>query len=1522
MRNRAMRRSLAWLLTAATVMSYLPVSAAEAVVEPEAGEEVVLDAEEEAAEAVSNSESESTEETDGAEGFIEGIEEVPTVDEAAETESESAGGDTCSYVYTGQEITVAVPDGETVTGGTASAVNVGEYTVELVNAEGVTQELTWEITPATLTATCYYAEVKADAEDSTEAETEASEEAAGIEVAVEVTGFVNGEDEESAAGYVAPQYTQPSSLEEAALLTAFGGEADNYVFAYADSVNVSAENAIATLSAGEENGVTGVVAPASSVESLQEGTYTVNANIIVYPNDNQVLPGVTVYMTGPNVPPTAPEYGKNATLTVNESGEAFVTVPLDNVPASIFTLQELTTGSDLEVKEVKKDEEKYGGTKQTITGRITEVTVKLGNLSGRYTFGDCKEFPTLLEEYKDMPLHLWVDLANAERTNIEDAKKVTLTDESTGAKLVLTSEDSDALKAYRKADFSVKKTTDETVLNAIKAEFDDQYVVLGDYDTYDVILKDESGNDLAINEQITAKLVVAPSFTAKANATKAYTYENKLEEIGQANIEVGESETTVTITKTGRVVVFDAGNSTKWGIDNYENPTTGLSMNFHYVIADGLTWETATMVSEKVSDGANGQKYYFKVTVTDGTNDLMPIYPFDNRDYATMQIPVESDTAKVLLIDQGKAKELKSTIKDGKATVTLFEGSADAADMLVMNLQDSYNAYKNDQTAGTYIWVTDAKIALEPEVPKSEVYDGKVRQGVVLNDTVEKVDGVVEAKNAGTYTATVKPKEGYTWFDGTTDAKIYNWSISKRSLTSKTYTLLPYNYASDEYTGELPTLDSVLENLKFNFVEGENESNAAGFVKPDKISSNSKAQLPDKTTQWKSGQYIVNLSAGLADNYYVSASHYVIVGNTPETDETLTKVKTDAVYTGSGQYPLTTSNWQYALKDADGNAVDASAFVDAGTYEGLTIEPKIDTNTGIVRAAWSDGTMDAKKLDAFTIEKAKLSAKVEDQTIEVYDGTQTPEVTVSGFVAAETAVSAKDYVAPTAFLPEVVEPGKTYEVIPDGGSAKNYKFTEYTPGTITVEKVAVKKPVVIDNIPYSGKQVNGVLVSGAGYTVEGDVSATNAGTYTATIKLDEGYVWDDETYSTDDMTITWTITPATATIPAAVTGLVYNGQTQRGVTANETCTVTGNTAINAGSYTATVVPTANYIWADGSKDVKTITWQIAKKPVVVPVAATNLVYNGQAQKGVQAGEGYTVAGNTQSNAGEYIAAATLDQNHVWANGSESTANVSWRIARKTVAKPVAETSLVYNGQTQTGVAAAEGYSVVGNMQTKVGNYAAIATLDANHAWADGTTTALSVKWSIAKADQKIAVKNASKSYKLETVKKKAQNFTIGATASGKVSYKVTATPSKKAAKYFTVNKKGKVTVKKGAPAGAYTVTVSAAETDTYKSADVKVIVKVKKQSQKVSAKVSSKTIKTKKIAKKNATFTIGAKGKGKLTYKVTATPENAAKYISVNKNGKVTVKKKAPKGTYKITVTAAGNATYAKATKTITVKVK
>ena len=475
---------------------------------------------------------------------------------------------------------------------------------------------------------------------------------------------------------------------------------------------------------------------------------------------------------------------------------------------------------------------------------------------------------------------------------------------------------------------------------------------------------------------------------------------------------------------------------------------------------------------------------------------------------------------------------------------------------------------------------------------------------------------------------------------------------------------------------------------------------------------------------------------------------------------------------------------------------------------------------------------------------------------------------------------------------------------------------------VFVEEGAIaKKPSAPDSV-FTYDATEKVVISESNYyTVEGTSTATLPGTYHVKVTLNEGYFWTDGT--TDPVEFDWIIKALQTEKPVAISGLTYNGESQTGVAAGTGYNLAGTyTAKDAGTYNAKVLLADGYEWSDGTTDALTLTWSIAKKAVAKPSAAKDLVYNGKSQTGVAAGEGYTVTGNTQTDAGDYTAVATLDKNHAWADGTTDSAKAAWSIAKKTVAKPSAAANLVYTGKVQTGVTSGEGYTVTGNTQTNAGTYAAVATLDKNHAWADGTTAPATVQWTITKAAQNVTAKTASKSYKLATVKKKAQSFTIGAAADGTLTYKVTATPSKKAAKYLTVTKKGKVTVKKGAPAGTYTITVSAAETANYQAASKEVTVKVNKTSQKVSAKVSSKTIKSKQIAKKNYAFTIGAKGKGKLTYKVTSTPKNGTKYISVNKNGKVTVKKKAPKGTYKITVTAAGNATYAKATKTITVKVK
>ena len=79
--------------------------------------------------------------------------------------------------------------------------------------------------------------------------------------------------------------------------------------------------------------------------------------------------------------------------------------------------------------------------------------------------------------------------------------------------------------------------------------------------------------------------------------------------------------------------------------------------------------------------------------------------------------------------------------------------------------------------------------------------------------------------------------------------------------------------------------------------------------------------------------------------------------------------------------------------------------------------------------------------------------------------------------------------------------------------------------------------------------------------------------------------------------------------------------------------------------------------------------------IAVPTAATNLVYNGQGQTGVAAGDGYTVSGNVATNAGTYAATVALadPENTVWADddvapSTNATRTVTFTIAAVYVAQ--------------------------------------------------------------------------------------------------------------------------------------------------------------------------------------------------------------------------------------------------------------
>ncbi|MDE7004373.1 MAG: S-layer homology domain-containing protein [Oscillospiraceae bacterium] len=70
----------------------------------------------------------------------------------------------------------------------------------------------------------------------------------------------------------------------------------------------------------------------------------------------------------------------------------------------------------------------------------------------------------------------------------------------------------------------------------------------------------------------------------------------------------------------------------------------------------------------------------------------------------------------------------------------------------------------------------------------------------------------------------------------------------------------------------------------------------------------------------------------------------------------------------------------------------------------------------------------------------------------------------------------------------------------------------------------------------------------------------------------------------------------------------------------------------------------------------------------------------------------------------------------------------------TIPVPTANTGLKWTGGEQTGVEEGTGYTLTGHKGTNVGSYTATATLKSGYVWNDGSTTAKSISWSIAKAD--------------------------------------------------------------------------------------------------------------------------------------------------------------------------------------------
>lgn len=225
---------------------------------------------------------------------------------------------------------------------------------------------------------------------------------------------------------------------------------------------------------------------------------------------------------------------------------------------------------------------------------------------------------------------------------------------------------------------------------------------------------------------------------------------------------------------------------------------------------------------------------------------------------------------------------------------------------------------------------------------------------------------------------------------------------------------------------------------------------------------------------------------------------------------------------------------------------------------------------------------------------------------------------------------------------------------------------------------AISIPYLIAPLVYTGQTLYPVFYDNGGYNKSGDLSGLAVGTYSTTFTLDQDCYWTDGT--TDPITLSWTIDPCPVYVPTVSGSYVYNGNTQN-VTFDtyntQAITLTGElSGRSVGTYTVTASLNANYVWEDGTTEDKTIEWNITRRLFAIPyIKPYEYIYSGNS---------YHIANSDIEN---YVSSAMQRSD----SGSE--------------------------------------------YQTNAGTYTFDVSLidTTNNAWVDGTTTPITLSWTIQKA---------------------------------------------------------------------------------------------------------------------------------------------------------------------------------------------
>jgi hypothetical protein len=443
---------------------------------------------------------------------------------------------------------------------------------------------------------------------------------------------------------------------------------------------------------------------------------------------------------------------------------------------------------------------------------------------------------------------------------------------------------------------------------------------------------------------------------------------------------------------------------------------------------------------------------------------------------------------------------------------------------------------------------------------------------------------------------------------------------------------------------------------------------------------------------------------------------------------------------------------------------------------GYSVSPQILTD-GVteVTITYTEGRVTKTAMVSVTVEKVLVSiavttnpSKMAYNYLESFDpagmvvtATYSDESTeeVSGYTYPETAFSTLGQ--------QAVELSYAYEGV-----------TKTTSLNVTVNPIEVAVPVQNGMPVYDG---TAKTPSWTGYdsvkmTMSGETNGVNAGTYTAKFVLGYGYVFPG---NQDEAEVEWTIDRATiASLPSQSNVLAANGTPQTptwdGYDVTQLTIGGDRFGTDAGNYTATFTPTANYKWWDGSTEAKEVTWTITSVIVSIPVQSGSLTYTGAPQTPEWDNfdqENSSVSVTPQTNAGTHTATFTL-LTGMWSDGTTGKKTVNWTIGRASIpAVPQQSGSLKYDGNPKTPSwdtnYDSNKMTVSVEAQINAGTgYTASFTPDSNHQWWDGSVGAKTATWTIGKGDQVVSV--SPQSVTLNTSARSAK-FTVTRKGDGVIS---------------------------------------------------------------------------------------------------------------------------------------------------------